>query len=78
MKPPFHLIQNKISGHTVSALRQLLSEAESGEIIGMAFIAMYRNREFVVDTTGESRRNPVFTRGMLSYLDDELSSKMDK
>lgn len=73
MKPPFRLVPDKISTDTVGALQYLLRLAESGEIIGMAFVAMSRRRHFIANTTGEAHRSPVFTRGMLAYLDDKLA-----
>lgn len=57
---------------TVACLEYLLDEARRGHIIGAAFVAMYRDRVFIHDAVGEARRNPTFTRGMLSSLDDEL------
>ncbi len=77
MKPPFRLVPDKISTDTVGALQYLLRLAESGEIIGMAFVAMSRKRTFVANTTGEAHRNPVFARGMVAYLDDKLSAGGD-
>lgn len=73
MKQPFRLAPDNISDDTIEALEELLKEAKSGHIIGLAFAAMYKGRRFVVSTAGEARRSPVFTRGMLSYLDDQLS-----
>ena len=42
------------------------------KLIGIAYIGMYENREYVVDIAGETARNPTMTRGMLCLLDDEL------
>jgi len=72
VRTPFRLVPATVSHDTVKALAELLEEAEKGHIIGVAFCAMYKRREFIVDTTGEAFRNPVFTRGMLACLDDKL------
>lgn len=72
MRAPFRLVPAAVSHDTVKALSELLEEAENGHVIGVAFCAMYKKREFIVDTTGEAFRNPVFTRGMLACLDDKL------
>jgi hypothetical protein len=72
MKPPFRLAPDNISHDTVEALQTLLDDARKGHIIGVAFCAMYKRREFIVNTAGEAHRNPTFTRGMVSCLNDTL------
>jgi hypothetical protein len=78
VKRPFHLVQNGFSGDTVAALEALLKEARAGELIGIAFVAMYRRREYTASATGEARRNPTFTRGMLASLDDFLGDMVTR
>ncbi len=78
LTPPFRLIPGHISHETISALEQLLSQARRGELLGIAFCAMYRGRRYIVDTTGEAERNPTFTLGMLRALDFKLCSKLLK
>lgn len=70
---PFHLVQNHVSSDTVECLENLLAEAREGKILGAAFCVMYKGREFIADATGEARRNPVFTRGMVAFLDDQIA-----
>lgn len=72
MKPPFRLVPDDLSHDTVAALQSLLDDAKEGRVIGVAFAAMYKRREFIVNTAGEAHRNPVFTRGMLACLNDTL------
>lgn len=74
MKPPFRLVPDQVSKDTIEALQQMLGQAKKGELIGIAFAAMYRHREYIVNTTGEAHRNPTFARGMVAALDDELSN----
>jgi hypothetical protein len=78
MKPPFSLIGDSLSHETVACLEFLLKEAKNGEVIGIAFAAMLRKRRFLTDTAGECYRNPVFARGMVAALDDELSHQSMK
>ena len=63
---------------TIRTLGGLLLDAEGrpGEpkLIGIAYVAMYEGREYIVDIAGETKRSPTFTRGMLLLLDDELAS----
>jgi hypothetical protein len=76
MKKPFGLAADTISHDTVEALKALLAEAEQGEMIGFAFAAMYKGRDFIVNTAGEAHRSPTFARGMVQALDDHLMQKV--
>ncbi len=77
MKPPFRLVPDTISGDTVEALEQLLAAARKGQVIGLAYVVMYKRRQFIANAAGEAKRNPVFTRGMLACLDDALGRQAD-
>lgn len=68
----YRLVADQVSPDTVVALEELLAHAKKGQLIGVAFVAMYRRREYICNTTGEARRSPTFTRGMLKALDDKL------
>jgi transposase len=70
---PFTLIKAGNSDDTVACLRQLLQEAERGEVVGVAYCAMLRRREYVINVCGEAHRSPTFTRGMVAALDDHLA-----
>jgi len=76
MKPPFRLVPDTLSTDTEQALAQLLDLARRGELIGVAFAGMLKQRRFFVNTAGEAHRNPTFARGMVAALDDELGSRM--
>lgn len=76
MKPPFTLVPDTISTDTIEALSQLLDLARSGEIIGIAFTCMLKQRRFFVNTAGEAHRNPLFTRALVAVLDDSLSNRI--
>jgi hypothetical protein len=68
----YHLVANRLSVDTVEALQVLLARAKSGRVQGIAYVVMYQGREYTAGAAGECRKNPTFTRGMLSYLDEEL------
>lgn len=53
----------------------MLDDAKKGELIGMAFAALYRDRQYTVDTTGEAHTDPTFARGMLCALYDLLGRR---
>ena len=76
MRPPYHLVPDTISKDTVECLEQLLFEARRGRVIGLAYVAMMKRREYIVNTAGEAHRNPTFARGMVSALDDQLGDKV--
>jgi hypothetical protein len=67
-----------VSGDTILTLDDLLRQARAGELIGVAFVALYKQREYVASATGEARRNPTFTRGMLAALDDAMAEMVSR
>jgi hypothetical protein len=62
----------------VRELRNLLNQAVSGELIGVAFVAMYGDRQggYIVDTVGEAYSCPTYARGCVQALDDILKDKV--
>jgi hypothetical protein len=75
VRPPFRYVGAEPSADTIAVLTDLLAAAKAGELIGVAFAAMYRKREYVVGYTGECARNPTFTRGMVAALNDDLGGR---
>jgi hypothetical protein len=73
MASRFRLVGKATSEDVVEALEVLLAQARKGDLIGIAYAAMFTRRQYIVDTAGECRRNPTFTRGMVRALDDRLS-----
>jgi hypothetical protein len=76
MKRPFTLVRDNISTDTVQCLDTLLEQARKGEVIGLAFVAILKRRNYVVNTAGEAHRNPTFARGCVGALDDELGRRI--
>lgn len=72
MKPPFILSAESISHDTLRSTEILLNQIRKGDIIGVAWVAMCKRREYITNVAGEAYRNPTFTRGMVAALDDEL------
>ena len=68
------LVGQVVSRETVEDLEHLLREALAGRIIGLAYVAMHKTFAYTVDISGETRRSPTMTRGMLLKLDDELAA----
>lgn len=76
MKKPFSLANDIISHDSIECLESLLKDAKEGKLIGIAFAAMYKRRQYITNTAGEAHRNPTFTRGMLATLNDQLAYKV--
>lgn len=76
--PPrtFHMLPMDGSHDTMDCLREWLKDAEEGRVVGLAAVVIYRQRSFAVRTCGEADRSPVFTRGCVGMLDDELGRRI--
>jgi hypothetical protein len=59
----------------VRACEQLLAEAKSGNVIGIAYAVMSKRRECWTDAAGECWRNPTFARGIVMDLSDKLGRR---
>ncbi len=68
MRRRFELVkldQARVSHDTIECLRTLLRQAERGEIIGISYAAMRRNKRFFYSSCGEAHANPVFAASMI-------------
>lgn len=65
---PFTLVQNDVSKDSVEALEFLLQEAKSGRLIGLAYGAMFKRKDCIVDTAGEAHTNPLFAISVIFML----------
>ncbi|MGQ3051065.1 MAG: hypothetical protein ACT6S0_04710 [Roseateles sp.] len=67
---PFRLLhlRQSVSHETVECLRELLSQAEAGKIIGISYTVMAANREFFYSSCGEAHRNPAWATAMAATL----------
>lgn len=72
MKPPFILVPAHTPEELEDALVFMLDETRQGEMIGLAYGAMFRRRKYIVSTAGEARRSPVFALGVVNVLAAEL------
>ena len=75
-RQPFALVPDAISHDTIACLKELLARAKAGEVLGIAYVAMLRRRQYIADAAGECHRNPTFARGMVQALDDELGLRV--
>lgn len=68
METPFRLIQGEVSHDTLNAAKSLVKDAESGELLGFAIGAMYRQGGYQLNATGEVYRSPTFAIGIVVML----------
>lgn len=72
----YELIPDRVSTDTVECLQLLLKRARRGEVVGLAFCAMLKQRQYIVNTAGIAHESPTFARGMVAALDDSLSNRI--
>lgn len=72
MKPPFSIAGENPSTDTVEVLSELLELARSGQLIGVAYVGMYKRRQLQTGTTGEASRSPVFAVGAVRVLEQTI------
>ena len=60
----------------VEALEYLLQEAKRGQIIGLTYGAMMRERSCIVDAVGEMDRNPLSALGVISLLQAQIAKRV--
>lgn len=75
MKPPFILVPDNVSHDTVECLRQLLDQAKKGQVIGLAYSAMLKQRAYIVNTAGAAYESPTFAMGMTAALMHQLADR---
>lgn len=76
MRPPFSLISHTESTETVECLERWLEQARAGELLGIAAVKLYKRRQFSVHACGEAHRSPVFAKGCVGMLDDDLRRRI--
>jgi hypothetical protein len=58
---------------TQDCLEMLLRRVKSGEVVGVAVVAILSRDGYVAYTRGEARTNPTFTCGALHILSSQLA-----
>ena len=74
MRPPLRLVPDGLSHDTIEAIDQIHQLAHRGRVVGIAVIVVERGRKYWVNSAGECRRSPTWTRGALADLHDELGA----
>lgn len=74
-KKVLRLVPPPVNQATIDKLQELLGEALSAELVGVAFIAIYREG-YSVDAIGEADTRAPLTRGLVQVLEDLLRDRM--
>lgn len=64
------LLPPRVSRDTVETLIALLSEARSGRVIGLSYVALHQGMKFSADIVGESKRSSIYTLGTIQCLNN--------
>lgn len=72
MECKVYAIHSGISNETVDVLRYLLKQAEAGQLVGLAFVAIQHGSDYSTGVIGRARETPTLTRGMIDVLEDEV------
>lgn len=73
MRRPFTLIPSTGSSDTARCVRELCAAVQDQRLIGLAYVALYQQRNYEVHLCGEAGRSPTFTRGAVGALMDKIS-----
>jgi hypothetical protein len=76
MKRPFTLIPSTESEDTGRCVEALQVGVRAKKLIGLAYVAIYSQRNYEVHLCGEADRSPTFTRGAVAVLDDKLQARI--
>lgn len=77
LKTPFVLIPDALSSDVIECTKTLHEQALKGELIGLAFTGMVKQRGYFTNSAGEAYRNPTFSIGMCMALIRKLSIRLD-
>lgn len=58
---------------TIQGLTELLREAQSGDVVGIAYVALHKSKRYSMGVIGVAKTTPTFTRGMIKCLDDQVA-----
>jgi hypothetical protein len=76
VRTPFKLIQSCGSTDTERCTAELHAGAKSKKLLGLAYIAIYSQRQYEVHLCGEADRSPTFTLGCVQMLDQQLRERI--
>ena len=72
MRRPFTLVSNDGSSDTEKCVDELSEGVKSGKLIGLAYVAIYAQRNYEAHLCGEADRSPTFALGATNVLAAKL------
>jgi hypothetical protein len=76
MKHPFTLVPSDGSSDAEECIAGLLAGIKAKKVIGVAYVAIYAQRQYEVHLCGEADRSPTFARGAVGALEDKLRARI--
>lgn len=77
MRPPFVLVQTRDVSDTAKCVEALSAGIKDKSVIGLAYVVIYRERNYEAHVCGEAARSPTFTDGALGALHRKLGRLID-
>lgn len=73
-----HLVDPKRDQEIIAALRKLLAQAEAGEVVGLAYVAMMPSWAYQGDVIGIALQKPLVALGLASALEHQITTFLRK
>lgn len=73
-RPILSLVSDPVGDEdTLARLRELILMVESGEILGIAYVALHKGNGYSGDVTGTAKDRPVYALGLAHILEEAIS-----
>ncbi len=73
-----HLVDPQADPQVIATLRKLLAQAEAGQIVGLAYIAMMPGWQYSGDLVGLALQQPLVALGLASALEHQITTFLQK
>lgn len=68
-RQPLRVVLPQADRETIEILLDLLYRAEQGEVVGLAYVALHRGKDYSGDVSGSVKSHPLFTIGVIRALE---------
>lgn len=69
-------VKAEVNQDALAGALLLLADVRAGRFDGFAYVATSSNGEYVGGVKGAAKNRPVYTRGLLRYLDDFIAGRV--
>jgi hypothetical protein len=77
VRPPFVLVPTREVSDTAKCVEALAAGIRDKSVIGLAYVVIYRERNYEAHICGEAARSPTFTGGAVGALQRKLGRLID-